>query len=239
MAPVGRRLGRDFRVLEPWQRDRDPERLTVARHVTDLRDFITEHATDAKPALVGSSWGAMLALAHAAEHPDNVGPIVMIGSGTFDRASRKRMHELIEERMTPDIKAEVAHIKRDVADPDERLQQTGQAILPIYAHDPVTTDLEIDHADAKAHLETWSDMIRLQESGTYPAAFTAITSPVLMLHGDVDPHPGSMIRDTLLPVIPHLEYHEFPNCGHYPWIERVASDAFYELLINWLNNQLC
>jgi hypothetical protein len=36
-------------------------------------------------------------------------------------------------------------------------------------------------------------MIRLQDHGVYPAAFSAIRSPVLMLHGAVDPHPGRMI----------------------------------------------
>jgi pimeloyl-ACP methyl ester carboxylesterase len=47
-----------------------------------------------------------------------------------------------------------------------------------------------------------------------------------MLHGADDPHPGRMIRDGLLPVIPHLEYVEFPRCGHDPWRERHAREAF-------------
>lgn len=234
MAPVGRKLGESFRVLEPWQRRRSDKRLTVAAHVADLHKFLTTECAGEQVAIVGSSWGAMLALAFTAEHQKIVSSLVLIGSGTFDRASRKRMHALIEDRMTDDVRERVAAIKRDVADEDERLRQTGEAILPVYAHDPVTTDLEIDHCDAKGHVETWSDMVRLQETGKYPAAFTRINCPVLMLHGAEDVHPGEMIRANLSTVIPHLEYIEWPKCGHYPWIERRVSDTFYNSITTWL-----
>ena len=77
-------------------------------------------------------------------------------------------------------------------------------------------------------------MIRLQSDGTYPAAFAAITCPVLMLHGKHDTHPGLMIRDSLTPYLPQLEYVELVRCGHYPWLERHARDRFYEVVRGWL-----
>ena len=83
----------------------------------------------------------------------------------------------------------------------------------------------VEHFDAKGHAETWDDMVRLQDSGVYPARFVSIRCPVLMLHGTYDPHPGPMIRDGLKPYIPHLEYREFDRCGHSPWIEEHARDA--------------
>jgi pimeloyl-ACP methyl ester carboxylesterase len=55
--------------------------------VEDLRDLVRDQLPGQKPAVVGSSWGAMLALAHAARYPAETGPIVLIGCGTFDRAS--------------------------------------------------------------------------------------------------------------------------------------------------------
>ena len=68
-----------------------------------------------------------------------------------------------------------------------------------------------------------------------PAAFAAITSPVLMLHGSYDPHPGKMIRDSLAPHLYKLEYREFERCGHSPWIERFARDNFFATLRSWLS----
>jgi pimeloyl-ACP methyl ester carboxylesterase len=41
--------------------------------------------------------------------------------------------------------------------------------------------------------------LRRQDDGIEPQAFAAITAPVLMIHGDDDPHPGVAIRETLRP----------------------------------------
>lgn len=71
-------------------------------------------------------------------------------------------------------------------------------------------------------------------AGAYPAAFAAIVSPVLMLHGTYDPHPGAMIRDSLLPYLPQIEYREWERCGHSPWRERHARDEFLTVLKRWL-----
>jgi pimeloyl-ACP methyl ester carboxylesterase len=80
--------------------------------------------------------------------------------------------------------------------------------------------------------------MRLQEAGVYPAAFGAITTPVLMLHGTYDPHPGQMIRASLAPYLPQLEYREWERCGHYPWNERFVRDEFFAGLHGWLARQL-
>ena len=80
-------------------------------------------------------------------------------------------------------------------------------------------------------------MRRLQDDGTYPRAFAAIESPVLMIHGQYDPHPGKMIRDSLLPHVPQLEYRELEDCGHSPWIEKSARGVFFSGVCEWLEGQ--
>jgi pimeloyl-ACP methyl ester carboxylesterase len=77
--------------------------------------------------------------------------------------------------------------------------------------------------------------MRLQADGIEPAAFAAISVPVLMLHGDHDPHPGPSTRDVLRARIPQLEYVELPRCGHSPWRERHARDRFFAYLRTWLH----
>jgi pimeloyl-ACP methyl ester carboxylesterase len=77
-------------------------------------------------------------------------------------------------------------------------------------------------------------MQHLQDDGIYPAAFSAITVPVLMVHGDADPHPGRMVEASLRPFITHLEYRELARCGHYPWLELHAREPFFEALRSWL-----
>ena len=80
-------------------------------------------------------------------------------------------------------------------------------------------------------------MLRLQGEGLYPAAFRSIRSPVLMLHGAADPHPGALIRASLAPHLPQLEYREWERCGHYPWLERAVREEFFSVLREWLGKR--
>ncbi|MDP6113569.1 MAG: alpha/beta hydrolase [Planctomycetota bacterium] len=81
-------------------------------------------------------------------------------------------------------------------------------------------------------------MLRLQEEGVHPSAFSAIQSPILMLHGRYDPHPGQMIRASLEPYLPQLEYLEWDRCGHSPWVEKFVRNEFFALLREWLVQHL-
>jgi len=96
LEPVATRLADTFRVLEPLQRASGAERLTVARHVEDLHHVVVARCEGVQPALVGHSWGAMLALAFAATYPGSSGPLVLIGCGSFDPASRATMQRILE-----------------------------------------------------------------------------------------------------------------------------------------------
>ena len=214
MAPVARALGDAFVVLEPLQRPSGGAPLTVARHVEDLDEVVRSLGDDARPALVGSSWGGMLALAYAAAHPERVGALVVIGSGTFDLGARARLRELLAERRSRGVDAYTFDASDDAGDDEDA---PGRRF------------------DRCANQETWDDMVRLQAAGVYPQAFAAIGAPVLMLHGSYDPHPGELIRDGLLPYLPQLEYRQWERCGHYPWLERHARDEFYATLRAWLH----
>jgi pimeloyl-ACP methyl ester carboxylesterase/RimJ/RimL family protein N-acetyltransferase len=210
---LARGLSRRFRVLEPWQRRRGEAPLTVATHVADLHDLVRLQGGERPPALVGESWGAMLALAYAAAHP--AGPLVLVGCGTFDLTARGRLQASLAER-------------------EERHR-------PLYDYAPLDAGPETEVRepfDLAGHTETWDDMVRLQADGVYPAAFAAISSPVLMLHGAYDPHPGQMIRASLRPYLPQLEYREWERCGHAPWTERFVRDEFFAVLSDWLARRL-
>jgi pimeloyl-ACP methyl ester carboxylesterase len=234
MAPVARGLADAFRVIEPFQRPSGELPLTVAAHIEDLRELVETRCAGTRPAMVGSSWGAMLALAFAAAHPESAGPLVLIGCGTFDRAARTRMKAVIEERTGDDLRRYFARLEDEIPDPGERFRARGALLLPIYSYDPITSHLELSECDQRANEETWADMLWLQQQGVYPAAFATIRSPVLMLHGAVDPHPGQMIRASLLPYLPQLEYREWSRCGHYPWLERAVREEFFAVLRGWL-----
>lgn len=238
-APIARGLADSFRVFEPWQRGSGGEPLTVARHVEDLHTLVKDCCEGGRPALVGESWGAMLALAYAAEHPDGAGPLVLIGCGTFDRKARARLHKTLEERMDDDLRRRLQRLPDEIPDPGECLKAKYDLTKALYMYDPVFSEQEDEPFDLRAHEETWNDMLRLQEEGVYPAAFSAIDSPVLMLHGAYDPHPGRMVKASLNPYLPRLEYREWERCGHSPWLEKAIREEFFAVLHEWLARYSC
>mgnify|MGYP001814339535 FL=1 len=240
VAPVANGISGSFQAAEPWQRGSGKSPLTVARHVADIHTLATELGGDSPAAIVGHSWGAMLALCYAAEHPSKVGPIVLIGCGTFDQASRITMQAAIEARMDNDVRDRLRRVSTVETDPADQFIQTFKLTRHLFDYDPVSAYAdkeECEPFDLQAHEETWIDMRRLQDNGTYPKAFAAIESSVLMMHGQYDPHPGKMIRDSLLPFLPQLEYCEFKRCGHSPWIERSAHELFFTSICEWLVRQ--
>lgn len=237
-APVARGLSNDFIVFEPWQRTSGRNPLSVARHVADIYELISSRCPGVLPALVGESWGAMLALAYAAKYPDNVGPLVLIGCGTFDVRSREEVMKTRQRRILKYIEKHPEY--------SEDLQLTLQeqvikwhAKTDGYDCEPEETAKQVtaEPFDSKASAETWGDMMRCQKEGIYPQAFTAIKVPVIMLHGVYDPHPGTMIRDSLKRYVPHLEYYEFEQCGHSPAIEKYAKEAFFSVMRAWLKEK--
>ena len=237
VAPIAKRISKSFRAVEPWQRGSGNMPLTVARHIADLHELAIDLSGNSPLAIVGHSWGAMLALCYAAEHPSKAGPIVLVGCGTFDQAARSRMQATIEERMDHVLRDKLRRLSTEFTDPTDRFMQTFKLTRHLFDFDPIGPYPEEEQSepfDLKAHEETWNDMARLQANGTYPGSFEAIESPVLMLHGQYDPHPGKMIRDSLIDHLPQLEYHEWERCGHSPWIEKSARDDFFSVICEWL-----
>src|SRR5262249_12800084 len=212
-AEIAKGLSDRFRVFEPWQRGSGVEPLTVATHVEALPTLIQARCGPGRPAIVGESWGAMLALAYAAAHPTSSVATVLVGCGTFDPIARAELRKIVAERTS---------------------SRTPYDYAPLSS--PQREDLGRPF-DQVAQMQSWEDMVRLQNEGVYPQAFAAIKSPVLMLHGDYDPHPGRLIRDSLKPYLPQLEYKQFERCGHSPWIERFARDDFFAALRIWLEQR--
>ena len=237
LAPLARTLGERWHVLEPHQRGSSDRPLTVATHVQDLDDLIRTRCGASQPILVGHSWGAMLALVYAAHHPQAPAALVLIGCGTFSQAARAEFEARRAARLTAAAHARLVQITQAETDPDRRLAERGRVMASVYGYEVDDGQNDLAVVDAVAHEQTWADMVRLINQGVYPATFAAITCPVLMLHGEADPHPGRLTSEDLRAHIPRLEYREFSKCGHSPWLERQARDVFFESINEWIAGQ--
>lgn len=237
VAPVARFLSGRFRVLEPLQRLSGDIPLTVARHVKDLHDVLEDPFQEGPVRLVGFSWGAMLALTYAARYPDEIERLVLIGCGTFDAQARQVYQDSMEERMDAHDRKRIDYLEDLLAlevDPGRRNElfaQFGAIYTRLQSCNPLPGSSEVLVYDEAGFRQTWIDVLTLQEQGVQPAEFTAIRAPVTMIHGEDDPHPGELIYRSLVPYIRDIAYHELQRCGHIPWVEREAREAFYHLLL--------
>src|SRR5262249_9726581 len=211
--------------------------LTVDRHVADLRAVAPDTAT-----IVGHSWGGMLGLSYAASRPSAVGALALVGCGTYDEPSRAEYERRFEARLDDARRARRSELQaattraRTDAERDHVLALRGEFAAEVQSVELLPdAQASLVRADAAGHEQTWRDVLRRQALGLEPRAFAAISAPVLMIHGDEDPHPGPMIRDALLPHVAHLEYVEISRCGHYPWRERHAREPFLDALRSWLH----
>jgi pimeloyl-ACP methyl ester carboxylesterase len=236
MAPVAQELSDTFRVVEHLQPGFDQGGRTVEALVQHLRETIVEEGGPL-PALVGASWGAMLALCYAAAFPGTVSRVVSIGCGTFDERSRQELESRLVARETASDRRHLGTIKwqlataRSPADQDAAFGALARLLTRVDIVEPIgpVEDLVIHH-DYRAFQAVWTDMVRLQQAGVYPQEFTRVSCPVTMLHGREDSHPGRLIYESLRQYVPTLRYLELERCGHTPWLERHARDPFFAAL---------
>jgi pimeloyl-ACP methyl ester carboxylesterase len=70
----------------------------------------------------------------------------------------------------------------------------------------------------------------MRKSGELLALASQITCPVVAIHGEYDPHPTDGVREPLSTAIDDFRLISLEKCGHKPWIERQAREAFYRIL---------
>jgi len=228
--------------LAPWARVHEPIMrrsgilpLTMEQHIEDLHRVAPKQAT-----YIGHSWGAMLALSYAARHPGTIASVVLVGCGAYDEASREEHMRRTRAALGAHGVARADDLQRRLAEAtdqawrDSLLGQLGDTIERAQSVDPLGVTIADTTPDAAGYDETWADVIRLQREGIEPTRFAHIDCPVLMLHGQNDPHPGTMIRDALRPYIPQLAYIAIHDCGHVPWLERHGREPFFRALRQWV-----
>ena len=226
MAPVARELGATLGVLEPWQTAR-----TVAGQVRELSEQIDTWASP-PVTLVGHSWGAWLVLLVAAEHPELVRRVVLVGSGPFQAryAAETRRHR--RQRLTRSQWREFEEIEQRLADSASRtsfsaLRRLGELAeiadsYELVPHPPAETE-----TDPAAFRTVWAEADGMRRSGALVRALRQVRSPVVVLHGTSDPHPLQGVVEPLrrAGVDPRVVVLE--RCGHEPWWERYARAPFF------------
>jgi len=230
MAPVARELASERGVIEPLQSAR-----TVRDQINELISELEQNG-DRPMTLIGSSWGAMLALFCAAERKAPVDKVIMVGSGVFDANSSERVSERRLDRLDDQDRRKYHHLQEsmesDSNPEDPYLRRAFGKLLEQSDHyAPLTTDLEVLAIQLDVFQAVWSDYVDIRDNGdSLRETVGRVEVPVTVIHGDHDPHPIDGIVPFLQSCLTLSEVYVLERCGHYPWIERFARDRFFEIL---------
>lgn len=217
-APGRRRLfyydqrggGRSPAPPAPWQ-----------THVADL-DAVRRHLGGAPMTLVGYSWGALLAMLYALEHPAEVARLVLISpapAAFAERAAFKARFEAMSKR--PSVAALRARL-----DPKDRRHRFALAVAGYFANPELAVDLTPFVVKQSSEEMIWRSL------GDYDLRprLSSLHLPAIVAHGTEDPIPIACARATAGAL--GAEFVAIDACGHVPYVE--APDALLPPLRRFL-----
>ncbi len=174
--------------------------------------------------VVGYSWGGLLALLYAVEHPGRLGRLALVSPAPSWRAARDRFEARFAHRNLDPVFQEERRRLRESGlrerDPAAFQQRIFELSVAPYFFDPAKArDLTPFRVTGRTQQEVW------QSLGDYdlrPSLPGLRGMPSLVLHGEDDPIPLEAARATAELI--GAEFHPVARCGHVPYVE--AFDEF-------------
>jgi len=185
-----------------------------------------------KLTLVGHSWGGILSMLYAAEHPDRVHAMVLIDAGGPTIAGVAKFTANHTARMTKEDTKRVAEGYANLQkDHKAAILEITRARTPPYFHDRAKAlrfadALNEDSFNDKAF---WAIVGQLTPSFDLRPALQKVNVPVLIIHGKSDPLESAQeVHDALAGS--HIEM--IADAGHFPWVEQ--PQAVYRVMDDFL-----
>lgn len=178
-----------------------------------------EHLT-----ICGYSWGGLLAMLYATEHPDRVARLALVSPAPAWRAARLEFEATFSARnMSPALQAERAALRdsglreRDPEAYQRRLFELS--VVPYFVDPTLVQQLTPFRVIARTQQEVWSSL------GDYDLRprLAQLDLPALVLHGKEDVIPAWAAEEAAK--LLRAEWHLLSPCGHCPHVEQPEAFA--------------
>ncbi len=230
MSPVAQELAsRGMGVLEPLQ-----TAASLDGQVLELSSVL-EAKGDVPVTLIGFSWGAWLSLLVAARFPALVKRLILIGCGGLEEQHGIAAFETRMERFTEADAAALQSLQEkldaeDSGNKDQIFARMGALFEKVDAYDPLDCESDPGMYRYDIYRNVWNEALELRKNGKLLELVKRVRCPVTAIHGDYDPHPAEGVREPLCRLLRDFQFILLRNCGHKPWCEKQARDAFYAVL---------
>lgn len=238
LLPEMDQLADTFRLIYYDQRGRGrsaqdvrPEDVSMSTEMEDL-DRLRQHFGLETCALLGHSWGAVLALEYALRHPERVSRLVLLNPAPVSQSDYNLLRQSRRERSPDDIAQLKSMAASDVAyqqgEPDAvaayyRIHFRAALPRPEH-HEKIIQRLRASFTKEgvlKARLVEDRLMHETWRSNGYDLLprLSSCTVPALIIHGDHDFIPLDCPRH-IAESMPHGRLLLLQDCGHFSYLEQ-------------------
>ena len=231
MGYFARVLSEKHGILEPFQTVN-----TIDGQVEELYSVIEEKCPGMKVTLIGHSWGAWLAFIFAAKYPDLVAKLILVGAAAFEEQYNADLMLIRLSRLNEIELKEVQELMENLKNPvvgssdSTGFNRLGELMAKTEIYDCLTVDDAVVEFQPEIFQSVWNEADKLRKNGELIRYAGKIRCPVIAIHGDYDPHPAEGIKEPLSRELADFRFILLPNCGHFPWKEKLAQQNFFEIM---------
>ena len=199
---------------------RRPKDISWRDHVADLELLRAAWDLDSMT-LLGYSWGGLLALLHATQHPAHVSCMVLVdpaaGWGDYQARFKAELDARMDSAAVAQLRNELEASGLRESDPAAYRKRRFEISVAAYFRDPrAARDLTPFLVQGQAEAATWGSLAGYEDELKKRAA--ALGIPTLILHGRHDPLPLEWAEE-LASTLPRSRFVVLENSGHVPFVE--------------------
>ena len=229
MQAVAKKISAHRSVIEALQ-----TRYSINNLLVELRGVVNLHG-QTPVTLIGHSWGAWLSILFTSKYPDQVKKLILVACAPLEDKYASNIMKTRLERLDEKDAGVLSMLMNQInTSPGDKKDPIFLEIAGLMrktdTFQPEIAAYRDVNFEYKIYESVWTEAERMRSGGELLMHACSVRCPVLAIHGDYDPHPYIGVKIPLEKAINDFRFHLLDKCGHEPWNEISAKNAFYDLL---------